>query len=104
MRKPFLEGRKLRKKWTTRDVSEFRRMYDLTQVELALLLGCRQQTVSDWELELYQPSWPYSKILDDTKDEISHVFREECSANLGKFKVILAKYVKKAQAALDERE
>jgi DNA-binding transcriptional regulator YiaG len=35
----------------------------LSQKEFAQLIGCRQQTVSEWEMEIYNPGNAYSRIL-----------------------------------------
>jgi hypothetical protein len=36
-------------------------------MEFAELLGCRQQTISEWELGLYAPANAYGKLLSQIK-------------------------------------
>src|SRR3989344_5927203 len=40
-----------------------RKARGLTQAELAEGLGCRQQTISEWELGMYGPKNAYQKLL-----------------------------------------
>jgi transcriptional regulator with XRE-family HTH domain len=50
--------------WDQHRVKELRQRLDLTQCEFAQLLGCRQQTVSEWEQGIYVPRNAYAKLLD----------------------------------------
>jgi DNA-binding XRE family transcriptional regulator len=50
--------------WTKDKVLELRRALGLTQKEFAEILGCRQQTVSEWEVGLYVPANAYGKLLE----------------------------------------
>lgn len=55
-------------KWTADSIRELRWRLGWSQAELARHLGCRQQTISEWETGLYQPQNAYSKILDQFSD------------------------------------
>lgn len=49
--------------WTGDKIRRIRKHLGISQEKLAKLLGCRQQTVSDWELGLYQPGNAYQQVL-----------------------------------------
>ena len=51
------------KKWNKTEVKKLRAHLGLSQDEFAQKLGCRQQTISEWELGLYQPKNAYSRLL-----------------------------------------
>jgi DNA-binding XRE family transcriptional regulator len=50
--------------WEKESIKKLRRELRLTQVEFAKRLGCRQQTVSEWEQGIYIPANAYGKLLD----------------------------------------
>jgi len=50
--------------WDKQRVLQLRRSLSLTQAEFARELGCRQQTVSEWEQGLYLPANAYGQLLD----------------------------------------
>jgi DNA-binding XRE family transcriptional regulator len=50
-------------KWNGELIRALRRHLRLSQTELADKIGVRQQTVSDWEVDAYDPSRPTSKLL-----------------------------------------
>ncbi|MEW6033520.1 MAG: helix-turn-helix domain-containing protein [Chloroflexota bacterium] len=54
---------RVRQKWDGRRVRALRQHLGLTQAELAEELGVRQQTVSDWEVGLYQPRGASRTVL-----------------------------------------
>lgn len=54
---------KKRSYWTGTRIRQERMRHNLTQQELAEALGCRQQTISEWELGWYEPKNAYSRIL-----------------------------------------
>lgn len=58
-------------KWNAETLRSARKAKNLTQQELALELGCRQQTVSEWELGIYAPKNAYQKILTHYFNEVS---------------------------------
>lgn len=50
--------------WTGEKIRVLRLRLGWSQAELARRLGCRQQTVSEWETNLHEPQNAYSKLLD----------------------------------------
>jgi len=58
------------KKWTSAEIRHLRLRLGWSQAELARRLGCRQQTVSEWETEAYVPHNAYSKLLDLLHDHL----------------------------------
>lgn len=49
--------------WDAENIRRARKTRNLTQAELADGLGCRQQTISEWELGMYAPKNAYQKLL-----------------------------------------
>ncbi len=49
--------------WDAETIRRARKARTLTQAELAEGLGCRQQTISEWELGMYGPKNAYQKLL-----------------------------------------
>lgn len=49
--------------WDKDKIKALRKSLGLSQAEFAHKLGCRQQTVSEWELGLYAPANAYGKLL-----------------------------------------
>ena len=49
--------------WNAESIRQSRKARGLTQAELAESLGCRQQTISEWELGMYEPKNAYQKLL-----------------------------------------
>ena len=49
--------------WNAATIRQSRKSRGLTQAELAASLGCRQQTISEWELGMYEPKNAYQKLL-----------------------------------------
>lgn len=49
--------------WDSETIRRARKARNLTQAELAEGLGCRQQTISEWELGMYGPKNAYQKLL-----------------------------------------
>lgn len=50
--------------WCAETIRIARKARSLTQEELASALGCRQQTISEWELGMYAPKNAYQKLLN----------------------------------------
>lgn len=50
--------------WSGEKIKDLRRRLGWSQAELSNRLGCRQQTVSEWETNVYQPQNAYSQLLD----------------------------------------
>jgi len=57
-----------RPKWDADAVRGLRRHLELTQEQLAELLGVRQQTVSEWETGAYRPRGASSTLLSMVAD------------------------------------
>ncbi len=53
--------------WDKDSVKKLRQSLELTQIEFAELLGCRQQTISEWEQGLYVPANAYGKLLSQIR-------------------------------------
>jgi DNA-binding XRE family transcriptional regulator len=53
--------------WNGESVKKLRQKLGYTQNEFAEALGCRQQTISEWEQGLYAPANAYGKLLDQIK-------------------------------------
>ncbi len=57
------------KKWSAHEVRELRWRLGWSQAEFARHLGCRQQTISEWETGMYEPQNAYSKLLGHLEGE-----------------------------------
>jgi DNA-binding transcriptional regulator YiaG len=58
-----------RRTWDEENIRELRKHLGLTQREMADRLGTRQQTISEWELGLYQPRGASSTLLSIVADQ-----------------------------------
>jgi DNA-binding transcriptional regulator YiaG len=56
--------------WTPEDVVALREFLRCTQAELALKLGTRQQTISEWELGRHRPRGMSKQLLDQLAREV----------------------------------
>lgn len=56
-------GRKKKAQWDGEGVRALRQHLGLTQQEMADELGTRQQTISEWERDMYRPKGTSSKLL-----------------------------------------
>ena len=61
--------------WTGSMVLALRTHLNLSQAELAEMLGVRQQTVSEWENQIYQPTRSRSKHLDMVAEKTGFEYR-----------------------------
>lgn len=59
----MIKGKVNRPQWDKEHIGALRRHLGLTQRELAEKLGTRQQTISEWEIGLYQPRGASSTLL-----------------------------------------
>ncbi len=50
-------------KWDAGSIQALRRHLGLTQSEMSAKLGTRQQTISEWEVGMYQPRGASAKLL-----------------------------------------
>jgi DNA-binding transcriptional regulator YiaG len=49
--------------WNADTIRAARKARNLTQRQVADSLGCRQQTISEWEIAMYGPKNAYQKLL-----------------------------------------
>jgi DNA-binding transcriptional regulator YiaG len=49
--------------WDGTKIRAKRKKLRLTQADVAKALGCRMQTVSEWETGLYEPKNAYQRLL-----------------------------------------
>jgi DNA-binding transcriptional regulator YiaG len=49
--------------WNRQKISALRKHLGVTQTEMARELGTRQQTISDWELGIYEPRGMSVRLL-----------------------------------------
>jgi DNA-binding transcriptional regulator YiaG len=56
--------------WDGELIRAARKKHGLNQEELAALLGCRQQTVSEWEIGVYAPGNAYQRIITQVFQEL----------------------------------
>jgi len=49
--------------WDSRRIRALRRHMGLTQAEMAVELGTRQQTISEWEIGMYKPRGTSATLL-----------------------------------------
>ncbi len=61
-------GKKRQAKWDKYSIRALRRHLGLTQVELAKILGTRQQTISEWESGVYKPRGATVTLLNIVAD------------------------------------
>lgn len=57
------KGKASRPEWDSRRIRTLRSHLGLTQQEFAARLGTRQQTISEWELGMYQPRGASATLL-----------------------------------------
>ena len=56
-------GEKKKKEWDSASIQALRKHLGLTQQELSEQLGTRQQTISEWEVGMYQPRGASATLL-----------------------------------------
>lgn len=59
------------RKWDGAAIKRLRHRHNITQHELAYRLGCRQQTISEWETDQYSPKNAYQKLLNMMAHELA---------------------------------
>jgi DNA-binding transcriptional regulator YiaG len=58
-----VKRRAKKSEWDSKRIHGLRQHMGLTQSELAERLGTRQQTISEWEVGMYQPRGTSNKLL-----------------------------------------
>jgi len=59
----MVERRERRAKWDGKSIRALRAHLGLSQSEMADRLGTRQQTISEWETDMYRPRGASSTLL-----------------------------------------
>ena len=67
-------------RWNGTTIRDLRKKHNLNQRDFAEKLGCRQQTISEWELGLYLPKNAYQKLLSMLERELD-ASTEVCSSD-----------------------
>lgn len=71
--------RPVSRQWDADAVRALRTSLGLTQGELAEELGVRQQTVSEWETNVYKPRGASAKLLSMVAEQADFTYRAESS-------------------------
>lgn len=61
-------------RWDATRIRQLRRHLGLTQAEMAARLGTRQQTISEWEKDLYRPRGASATLLSIVADSAGFVW------------------------------
>ena len=69
-----------RRQWDSQRVRALRDHMRLTQQEMADQLGTRQQTISEWEIGVYQPRGASSTLLTMVAERAGFEYKSERSA------------------------
>ncbi|MEB3178494.1 MAG: helix-turn-helix transcriptional regulator [Nostocaceae cyanobacterium] len=64
-------------KWNSESIKALRQQMGLTQSQLAEELGVRQQTVSEWETGMYEPTRATSKHLSLVAEKVGFKYKTE---------------------------
>mgnify|MGYP002777075796 CR=1 FL=1 len=67
--------------WNGNLIKALRHHMGMTQAELADELGVRQQTISEWEQELYRPTRASAKYLMSVAEKVDFTYEVEVEAN-----------------------
>ena len=66
-----------RQQWDSKRIQALRRHLGLTQGELASRLGTRQQTISEWETEMYKPRGASATLLSIIAEQAKFKYQAE---------------------------
>lgn len=61
-------------KWNSKSIHSLRGHMEMTQQEMALELGIRQQTVSDWETGMYEPRGTSNTLLNIIAERTGFIY------------------------------
>ncbi len=64
------------KKWNKKKIRALRLHLKMTQTEMAGELGTRQQTISEWELGLYEPRGASATLLGMVAERTGFEYEE----------------------------
>ena len=69
--------------WDSEGIRSLRRHLELTQSEMADKMGTRQQTISEWETDRYQPRGTAATLLTMIAREAKFRYRAEPTGDEG---------------------
>lgn len=61
--------------WDADSIRDLRLKFGISQALFSKVLGTRQQTVSEWELNFYRPKNAYILVLDLIEDELEALWK-----------------------------
>lgn len=70
----MVDGKGRRPQWDGRRIKALRRHLGITQSEMAIRLGTRQQTISEWEIGMYQPRGTSATLLSIVADSAGFTY------------------------------
>ena len=70
------KGKKIEYNWDGQRIRSLRKHLGLTQEEMAQELGVRQQTISEWETELYTPRGASATLLHIVAERAGFSYEE----------------------------
>ncbi len=62
--------------WTPEKIKNLRRHFSLNQAGLALILGLKQQRISEWELGKHSMKQAYTQLLDSAEKKLVAIRRQ----------------------------
>lgn len=62
--------------WDARRIKSLRKKMAWSQQEMAGVLGTRQQTISEWEVGLYEPRGASARLLDLVAERAGFEYRD----------------------------
>tara|TARA_B100001750_G_scaffold223382_1_gene213556 strand:- start:5 stop:409 length:405 start_codon:yes stop_codon:yes gene_type:complete len=68
--------------WNSKTIKSLRVYTDMSQTDLALKIGVRQQTISEWETETYRPRGASIKMLNMVAADFGYDFRTNLEKNI----------------------
>ena len=68
--------------WNSKTIKSLRVLTDMSQTDLALKIGVRQQTISEWETETYRPRGASIKMLNMVATDFGYDFRTNLEKNI----------------------
>lgn len=77
-------GRRKRVEWDGHGVRALRRHLGLTQQGMADELGTRQQTISEWERDMYRPRGASARLLTIIAERAGFEYRAQGKEPLGR--------------------
>ena len=63
--------------WDSSSIRALRRHMRLTQAEMAVQLGTRQQTISEWEVGIYKPRGTSATLLTIVAERSSFTYKAD---------------------------